>query len=117
MATSTSLAPDAKSARREIAEAAHGMLSGTLSFIEGARLKCLLRGRAKLDDLDPDILVAFIAIHSETDALPIGEVRRHWASEALARLQPEIDSAENWAQEVGRAECQRLIDRFGATPD
>ena len=50
----------------------------------------------------------------------IAEVARgmlNGALEALAKLQPKIDSAEKWAQEIGRAKCQRLIDRFGAVPD
>jgi len=101
-------------ARSEIAEAAHGMLCGTLSFIEGARLICELRWIAKLDDFDPDIL-PFVGIYSETDALPIGDVRQHWAPEALAKLQPEIDRLEKWAQDFARVSCCRLIDRFGAS--
>ena len=116
MANKHSLEPESDRARREITEAARGMLSGALSFIEGARLICRLRRCAELADFDPDI-VAFIAIESETDTLPIGDARQHWAPEALEKLQPEIDSAEKWAQEIGRAECQRLIDRFGAAPD
>jgi hypothetical protein len=116
MATGMNLEPHSDRARREIAGAARAMLSGALSFIEGARLICSLRWRAELADFDPDIL-AFIGIDSETDTLPIGNVREHWVPEALAKLQPEIDSAENWAQEVCRAECQRLIDRFGAVDD
>ena len=89
------------------------MLGGALSFIEGARLICRLRGRAGLSDSDPDI-VAFIAIESETDTLPMGDARQHWAPQALAKLQPEINSAEAWAREVGRGDCQRLVDRLGA---
>ena len=111
-----SIEPESRIARRKIAEAARDMLNGALSFIEGARLICSLRGRAEVADFDPDIVV-FVAIESETDTLPIGDARQHWAPEALAKLQPEINSAEKWAQEIGRAECRRLVDRFGTAPD
>jgi hypothetical protein len=87
------------------------MLGGHMTFIEGARRISALRSEAKLHDFDPDIL-PFIAIDSETDALPLGEVRKLWASDALARLQPEIDKAERWAREVGCSSCQQLVNRF-----
>lgn len=110
------LEPEAQEARGEIVRTARDMLSGALSFIEGARLICQLRSRAKLADLDPDIL-PFLGIYSETDALPIGDVRRLWAPEALARMQPEIDRLEQWARNFGTPKCQTLIDRFSAKGD
>ncbi len=107
-----SIEPEAEAARRHIVETACDMMSGRLSFIEGARRINGLRWSAKLPEFEPDI-IPFIGIDSETDALPIGEERRFWAPEALVRLQPEIDRAEQWAQDIGRAACQKLIDRFG----
>jgi len=94
-----------------IADAARSMLDGKLSFIEGERVICGLRDRARFPDRDPD-LNAFIAIDSETDALPIGRVRDLWAPDALKRLQPEIDQTEVWAKEVGAGHCQNLLDRL-----
>jgi hypothetical protein len=61
---------------------------------------------------DADFLV-FVAIGSETDALPLGAVREHWDQRALARLEPEIDEAEHWASTVGADACRSLIARFG----
>ena len=109
------LEPIAQAAREKIAEAARGMLSGSLSFIEGACLIAQVQWGAKLAERDPDIL-PFVGIASETDTLPIGAIRQRWSPEALAKLQPEIDRAEKWASEFGRAKCQWLIDRFGAVP-
>jgi hypothetical protein len=103
--------PEVEKARREIAEAAHAMMGGALSFIEGARRMHRLSFVGKLD-WDPDI-VPFIGIYSDTDALPVGPERINWAEDALERLQPEINTAERRAREVGRKHCQRLIDRFG----
>jgi hypothetical protein len=104
--------PDATEAKRKIGEAARDMLSGALSFIEGARLINQLRWAAKLGEFDLDIL-PFVAIDCETDALPFGHVRQHWAPDALAKLQPEIERSEQWAREFGQPYCQKLIDRFG----
>jgi hypothetical protein len=106
--------PEVEKARLEIAQVARAMLGGMLSFIEGARRLHSLRFAGKLDnDLD---LLLFTGIDSETDALPIGPERIHWADEALEKLEPEIEAAERWAKEVGRPHCQRLIDRFGMRP-
>jgi hypothetical protein len=107
---------DASEAQQKIAETARDMLSGAMSFIEGARLINRLRWAAELAEFDPDIL-PFIGIDSETDALPLGEVRKHWAPEALAKLQPEIERLEKWARDFGRLNCQNLIDRFGFAPE
>ena len=71
-------------------------------------------GRLRFDaDLenDPD-LIAFVGIDSETDALPLGEIRKLWNPDALKNLQPEIDKAEMWAQNFGRSHCERLVKRF-----
>jgi hypothetical protein len=38
----------------------------------------------------------------------------HWAPEALANLQPEIERLEKWARDFGEPSCQRIIDRFGS---
>lgn len=99
-------------ARREIGKTAKAMLSGATSFIEGAReIRRLAHEHGLRDDAD---IIVFVAIDSETDALPFGELRSMWNTEALAKLQPEIDSAEAWAREVGTAACERLVQRFGS---
>lgn len=98
-------------AQREIGNTAEAMLSGATSFIEGARQIRRLGYQIGLRD-DADIVV-FVAIDSETDALPFGALRRMWNAEALAKLQPEIDRAEVWAREVGLEACERLARRFG----
>jgi hypothetical protein len=111
-----SIEPEAQDARQQIVQAARDMLSGSLSFIEGGRLITRLSWSADLPEFDPDI-VPFRAIDSETDALPMRDVRQYWAPEALAKLQPEIERAEEWARDTGRPSCQKLIDRFGTGTD
>jgi hypothetical protein len=96
-------------ARRMIVKSAHDMLAGKL--IEGARRIVAAATAARLDERDTD-LRPFIGIDSETDALPVGEMRKHWQPVALVALQSEINEKEAWAREFGEIHCRSLIDRF-----
>jgi len=73
------------SVRKQVVETAQSMLSGKLSFLEGARLLYGLRHDAAVRDDDADFM-AFVVINSETDALPIGTVRQYWSHDALEKL-------------------------------
>ncbi len=54
----------------------------------------------------------FRAIASETDDLPVGEVRAYWAPEALAREDVRIRAAEaQWNDRVQSAAAQ-LVERY-----
>jgi hypothetical protein len=97
--------------RRSIFKAAQGMLAGKLSHIEGARKIVAARRTARLDEWDVDVL-PFVGIDSETDALPFGEMRKHWQAAALDALQPEIDQKEAWARGFGEPHCRNLVERF-----
>lgn len=99
-------------ARLDMVATARAMLRGELSFIEGARRISSLRYRVGVEDFDEDML-PFVAIDSDTDTYPFGETRLLWNSEALAKLQPEIDRSEQWAREVGHEHCKNLVERFG----
>ena len=102
--------PAVEEARRAVGEIAKAMLAGTTPFLTGAREIVARRSLARLDD-DEDML-AFVAIDSETDALPLGPVREHWNTDALRRLESEIARAESWARKVGGEECRNLARRF-----
>lgn len=108
------LEPEAEWARLEIGRLARDMLSGKLSYIEGARSIWRLASSARLDNNDPD-LRTFVAIDSDTDELPTGAVRELWDAQALRKMQPDFDRAEKWAQEVGREACESLARRFGGS--
>jgi hypothetical protein len=62
------------------------------------------------DGVEPEIgalLRVFVAIHSETDALPIGEERALCNAEALAREDVKISAAEErWRHEAITAATQ-----------
>ena len=97
--------------RRKIVETAGAVISGNLLFIEGARLIERLHWTAGLPGLDSDF-IPFIGISCRTDALPLGDERKHWAPATLIRLQPDIDRAEEWAREYGQGACEKLINRL-----
>jgi hypothetical protein len=98
--------------RAQIVSVARLMLEGTRSFIEGAREINSLRHEAEVAESDADFDV-FVAIDSETDALPIGNVRKYWSPTALERLAPTVRDSESWAREVGTKACHAIITRFG----
>jgi len=91
------------------------LVEGRLSVIESARALSKLTYWAGLND-DPD-LKTFIAIDSETDTLPIGDVRQHWALHALEREDVEITKAENLHRSTALEAAQRLAERFEWTLD
>lgn len=53
--------------------------------------KSLRREYAKADWQDGDVSQWLVGIDSETDRFPTGPERRHWNSEALARLDDELN--------------------------
>jgi hypothetical protein len=53
--------------------------------------------------------ISLIGIESETDHLPVGEVRKLWAASALQEKDAEIASAEAfWKTELLGA-CERIV--------
>lgn len=101
-----------RSVRQKIVSTAQAMLDGQLSFLIGSRRLAALRHETDMAADDADFTV-FVAIDSETDALPLGAVREHWDQDALARLEHEIEEAEHWASTAGADACRSLIAKFG----
>ena len=101
------------SVRRQAAEIAAGVLAGDVPILEGCHSLAALRWEVEVADRDPDF-VTFAMISSGIDALPIGAVRAHWAPEALARLEPDIQSAIAWATPQALPACASVVQRFGA---
>lgn|SRR5262245_51209649 len=95
---------------RKIHARAEDFLADRLGVIETARILSQLAFWTHLGD-DAD-LQTFVAIDSETDSLPVGEVRRLWAPDALKRKDVEIDRAEKLYKPVAREAATRLVQRF-----
>jgi hypothetical protein len=88
---------------REVSEA---VSEGRITILEAAReLVSLAHTDAIASEEDRKLI---IAIESETDDLPIGDVRKLWAPDALQAKQPEIERAEAlWKTEFLDA-CKRI---------
>jgi hypothetical protein len=86
------------------------LVEGRLGVIAAARAIAKLGYWAGLRD-DTDV-VTFVAIDSETDSLPIGEVRKLWADHALVPLDAEIAKAEALYRESALEAAARLAERF-----
>lgn len=97
--------------RQRLVVVCQSMLSGKISFLEGAVEVCSLRDTIEVSADDPD-LRAFIVICSETDHLPLANIQHRWSAQALERLRPEIDHAEIWAKSIATEACENLIRRF-----
>ena len=105
--------PGITKARHVIFHAAKDMLAGKLTYIEGTREIVAAWWASKLDENDPDFL-PFVGINSETEALPLGEIRAHWQRAALEAQQSEIDHVEIWARQYGEPYCRNLVTRFSS---
>ncbi len=99
------------SVRERVVAIARSMLEGSFSFLEGARTLSALRFEAAVREDDSDFMT-FVAIDSETDDLPLGDVCKYWSKEALDKLDPEIKEAEEWAKNFGFKACESLVRRF-----
>jgi len=98
--------------RQKIVAIARELLAGRLGVIEAARQIDAFRGdRVGLDEFDPDF-VTFLAIESETDALPLGETRSHWAADALAQKDLEIARCEDLYRAQALEAASHLVARF-----
>ena len=100
------------SVRAKVAQLARGMLDGSVNYLEGANRLSVLQHDAGVADDDQDFTV-FALISSETDALPIGNVKKHWAEEALKRNAQKRNESIKWAKEMSEKHCEALVRRFG----
>ena len=97
--------------RRRVAELARQILNGEIDVLDGSCKIAALRWEVEVEDSDADFM-AFEGVSSETDHLPIGDEALNWSDEALARKEPELKHAREWAIESVRSECASLIARF-----
>jgi len=95
--------------RQRAKEIAAAVLDGRTSVLEAVReLYPLAHTDAIVDEEDRTIV---IAIESETDDLPIGEVRKLWAPDALEAKDAEIARAEELYKAQFLEACQRIAER------
>lgn len=91
----------------QILSLAKQFLGGQLGVIAASRKLSPLRHEVKAELAE--VLLVFTGIDSETDTLPIGDVRQHWSPEALERKDREITEAENVYREPAIEAATRLL--------
>jgi hypothetical protein len=97
--------------RQKVARTAQDILDGRIGVIEASRRLSSLRFGVGGDEWDPDFLT-FVGIDSETDDLPVGQARQHWAPDALAKKDAEIARCEKLYREPAREAASHLVARF-----
>ena len=97
--------------RRFVADIARKILNGEEDVLDASWDITRLRGELETELDDQDIM-AFVLVVSDTDALPVGKEALNWSDEALARKEPEVRRAREWALDVVRQPCKNLIARF-----
>jgi Protein of unknown function (DUF2489) len=93
--------------RVHILRIARQLVTGEIGIIAASRQLGYLR-----HEVDPqltNLIVTFTAIDSETDALPVGDVRKEWSPEALKRKDKEIAEAEDFYRESAIKAATELI--------
>jgi hypothetical protein len=86
---------------------ARQLLAGQLNVIAAARALAPF-GHDAQPELR-EILLVFAGINSETDDLPVGEVRQRWSAEALERKDREIAKAEEFYRDRAMEAATRLV--------
>jgi hypothetical protein len=89
---------------------ANDLIEGRLGVIEASRQFCYLRSWFRAES-DPDF-VTFVGIDSETDQLPLGEVRKHWASEALEEKDIAIQQSETLYRSQAIEAARNLVKKY-----
>lgn len=97
--------------RSEVTNTARLIRDGKMNVIEGAWRLSALRHDVSRKDFDDDFGL-FVAIVSETDHLPIGEVRKQYSPDALRRADAEIAKIEKLYRAQVEVACEKLIARF-----
>jgi len=99
------------SASGKIVAVAKSILSGELGIVMGARQ--LVPWRLDVDaENDPDFTF-FVGVDSETDHLPVGEVRSRWSPDALKAKDDELRTFEAAVRDRAFRACESLIQKYG----
>lgn len=99
--------------RVRILRVARELVIGEIGVIAASRELGHLRH--EVEPLLANVLVTFTAIDSETDALPVGDVRKEWSPDVLKRKDKEIAEAEDFYRESAINAATELI-RLLETP-
>ena len=96
-----------ESDHRRAKEIAHAALDGRTTVLEAVRALVSLAHTDAVADMKDRKFI--IGIESETDHLPVGEVRKLWASFALKEKDVEIARAEELYRADFLETCRRIV--------
>jgi hypothetical protein len=98
---------------RDALETAQLVLDGRIGLIEGCVTLASYGSEVVPSPSDDADFGTFILVASETDHLPLGEVRQRWSADALAGADAKIEGiTKHYRQHIVTA-CANLIARFG----
>jgi hypothetical protein len=89
-------------------EIAQSVLDGRTTVLEAVRELVSLTHTDAIADVEDRKFI--IAVESETDHLPVGEVRKLWASYTLKEKDVEIAGAEELYRTDFLHTCRRIVD-------
>jgi hypothetical protein len=98
-------------ARAAAVETLASLIAGSIGLINASRKLSSLRHQIAGEDLDDDWRV-FVGLDSETDHLPVGEERKHWQADALAKKDVEIKKSEGSYRDRAIVAAQNLLKRY-----
>jgi hypothetical protein len=99
-----------KKTKMQVLAVARGILSRHIGAIEGSiHLSSLAQN---LEARWSDKMDTFVAVASETDDLPAGSIRQHWAPDALARKDSELANYETRIREHVLDACRELAQKL-----
>jgi hypothetical protein len=96
-------------AREKLIRTLEQMIGGKLSFIEGSRIVSGLMDRAGYDRLS-EPFVRFVAINSETDAVPVGKARDLWHPDSVENHAEAWSRSEARAKQIGEPACREALE-------
>jgi len=95
---------------RRIVQCADDLLAGRLGVIAASRVLFPLAHEVRAAD-DPDFKL-FVLIYSDSDALPVGAERDHWAASALEREDVKIAGFEAHWRDAAQLAALNLKSKY-----
>jgi hypothetical protein len=89
-------------------ETAQRFLDGRITLLEAVRQLVSLAHTDAVAELEDRRFI--IALDSETDTLPVGDVRSLWAPDSLKEKDVEIARAEELYRADFKETCRRIVD-------
>jgi hypothetical protein len=97
--------------RIELVRVADEMLEGRMHLPEGVRRICGLRHQ--IGDADNPVFMPIRAIDSETDHMPLGEMRNGCDAGYLQRVDSDMNAYLDQATEDILSACREIVRAFG----